>query len=99
MSTGYLVLEPSHPPVSRDGSSTEDLNHSKPFGGAEGIAAPILDLGKDPAKHHLAGVVVAVAWAVLCLGCHNGLASVGVVGSDIIAHEMDLGSLGLIRGL
>lgn len=72
MSTGYLVLELGYPFVSRDGSSTEDLNHSKPFGGAEGIAAPILDLGKDPAKHYLAGVVVAVAWAVLCLGGHNG---------------------------
>ena len=99
MSTGYLVLELGYPFVSRDGCCSEDLNHSKPFGVAEGIAATILDLGNDPAKHHLAGVVVAVAWAVLCLGGHNGLASVGVVDSDIIAHEMDLGSLGLIRGL
>ena len=77
MSTGYLVLEPNHPPVSRDGSSTEDFNHSKPFGGAEGIAAPILDLGKDPAKHDLAGVVVAAVGAVLCLGGHNGVSDKG----------------------
>ena len=87
MSTGYLVLEPSHPPVSRDGSSTEDLNHSKPFGVAEGITAPILDLSKDPAKHDLAGVVVAVAWAVLGQGGHNGGSSCGVVDLGIIAQD------------
>jgi hypothetical protein len=58
MSTGYLVLQFDNPLVSRDGCCPEDLNHSKPFGGAEGIAAPILDLGKDPAEHDLAGVVV-----------------------------------------
>ena len=87
MSTGYLVLELGHPPVSRDGSSTEDLNHSKPFGGAEGIAATVFDLGKDSAKHHLAGVVVAVAWAVLCLGGHNGGSS--RMGGGLLNHSTE----------
>jgi hypothetical protein len=59
MSTGNLVLQFDDPFVSRDGCCPEDLNHSKPFGGAEGIAATIPDLGKDPAEHDLAGVVVA----------------------------------------
>ena len=75
MSTGYLVLELGYPFVSRDGCCTEDLNHSRTFGIAEGIAAPIPNLGKDPAKHDLAGVVVA--WAVWCLGGHNGVSDKG----------------------
>ena len=87
MSTSYLVLELGYPPVSRDGSSTEDLNHSKPFGGAEGIAATVFDLGKDPAKHDLAWVVVAAFGAVLCLGGHNGGSSFGVVDLGIIAQN------------
>ena len=72
MSTGYLVLELGYPFVSRDGCCSEDLNNSKPFGITEGIAATILDLGKDPAKHDLARVVVPTVWAVLCLDGHNG---------------------------
>jgi len=58
MSTGDLVFQFDDPFVSRDGCCSEDLNHSKPFGGAEGIAAAILDLGKDSAEHDLAGVFV-----------------------------------------
>jgi hypothetical protein len=78
MSTGNLVLQFDDPPVSSDGCCPEDLNHSKPFGGAEGIAAPILDLGKDPAKHDLARVTVLVVGAVLGLGGHNdGSSSLG----------------------
>jgi hypothetical protein len=72
MSTGNLVFQFDDPPVSSDGCCPEDLNHSKPFGGAEGIAAPILDLSKDPAKHDLARVTVLVVGAVLGLGGHNG---------------------------
>ena len=86
MSTSNLVLELDHPPVSRDGSSTEDLNHSKPFGLTESIAAPIPYLGKDPVKHHLAGVVVPAVGSLWCFGGHNGVSSCGVVGSDIIAQ-------------
>ena len=66
MSTGYLVLELGYPFVSRDGCCPEDLNHSRTFGVAEGIAATILNLSKDPVKHDLAGVVVPTVWAVLC---------------------------------
>ena len=87
MSTGDLVLQFDDPPVSSDGCCPEDLNHSKPFGGAEGIAAPILDLGKDPAKHDLARVTVLVVGAVLGLGGHNGGSSFGVVGLGIIAQN------------
>jgi hypothetical protein len=58
MSTNYLVLELENPLVSRDGCCPEDLNHSKPFGTAEGISAPVPDLSKDPAKHDLARVTV-----------------------------------------
>ena len=88
MSTGYLVLELQDPPVSCDGSCPEDLNHSKPFGGAEVITATILDLGKDCAEHDPARVVVVLSWwAFLGLGCHNGMASVGVVGFGIIAQN------------
>ena len=87
MSTGDLVLQFDDPPVSSDGCCPEDLNHSKPFGGAEGIAAPILNLGKDPAKHDLAGVTVLVVGAVLGLGGHNGGSSFGVVGLEIIAQN------------
>jgi hypothetical protein len=62
MSTGYLVLELQDPPVSCDSCCPEDLNHSKPFGGAEVITAPIPDLGKDCAEHDPARVVVALSW-------------------------------------
>jgi hypothetical protein len=86
MSTGYLVLQFDDPPVSRDGCCPEDLNHSKPFGGAEGIAAPIPNLSKDPAKHDLAGVVVPAVGTFLGLGGHNGGSSCGVVGLGIIAQ-------------
>jgi hypothetical protein len=86
MSTSDLILQFDDPFVSRDGSSTEDLNHSKPFGGAEGIAAPILDLGKDPAKHDPVWVVVPVVGALWCFGGHNGGSSFGVVGLGIIAQ-------------
>ena len=86
MSTSDLVLQFDDPLVSRDGRCPEDLNHSKPFGGAEGIAAAILDLGKDPAKHDLAGVVVPAVGAVLGRSCHNGVSSFGVVGLGIIAQ-------------
>ena len=77
ISTGDLVFQFDDPPVSSDGCCPEDLNHSKSFGGAEGIAAPILDLGKDPAKHDLARVTVLVVGAVLGLGGHNGGSSFG----------------------
>jgi hypothetical protein len=86
MSTGYLVLQFDDPPVSSDGCCSEDLNHSKPFGGAEGITAPIPDFGKDPAEHDLAWVVVPAFGAVLGLGGHNGVSSFGVVGLGIIAQ-------------
>jgi hypothetical protein len=72
MSTGNLVFQFDDPPVSSDGCCPEDLNHSKPFGGAEGIAAPILNLGKDPAKHDLARVVVPAVGTLWCFGGHNG---------------------------
>jgi len=73
MSTGYLVFQFENPPVSCDGCCPEDLNNSKPFGGAEVITAPIPDLGKDRTKHDPARVVVALSWwAFLGLGCHNG---------------------------
>ena len=58
MSTGYLVLQFDDPFVSRDGCHPEDLNHSHAFSSAEGIAAPIFDFSKDPAKHDLVWVVV-----------------------------------------
>jgi hypothetical protein len=73
MSTCDLVFQFDHSFVSRDGCCSEDLNHSKPFGGAEGIAAPILDLGKDPAKHDLAWVTVLIVGTLWCFGGHNGV--------------------------
>jgi len=77
MSTGYLVLELGYPFVSRDGCCSEDLNNSRTFGVAEGIAATILDLGKDSAKQKLVVVVIPTVWAVLCLDGHNGGSSDG----------------------
>jgi hypothetical protein len=65
MSTGYLVLEFHHPLVSRDGCCPEDLNHSKPFGAAEVITAPVPDLGKDCAEHDPARVVAVVVGMLL----------------------------------
>ena len=87
MSTGYLVLELGYPLVSRDGCCTEDLNNSRPFGVAEGIAATILNLGKDPAKHDLARVVVAAFGAVLCLDGHNGGSS--RMGGGLLNHSTE----------
>lgn len=87
MSTGYLVLELGDPLVSRDGCCPEDLNNSRSFGSAEGIAAPVLDLSKDPAKHDLAGVVVPAVGSLWCFGGHNGGFSFGVVGLGIIAQN------------